>query len=144
MENLDIYSEIIKGDVLNNKELCEIFKCGPQGGMRKSNTTNSLVLVSDQTQSSNLNPYQDKWIDGILHYTGMGLKGDQNINFMQNKTLANLDKNKVKAYLFEKKEKNRYTFVGEVVLAGEIYNEKQEDSEGKSRLVIKFPLKVIS
>ena len=34
--------ELNYGDELNNTELREIFKCSPQGGMRKSNKTNTL------------------------------------------------------------------------------------------------------
>ena len=132
-KQFDVYSEISLGEELSNEELCAVFKCGPQGGMRKSNRTNTLVLVSDQTQSQDRNPYQDKWIDGVLHYTGMGLKGDQKLDFMQNKTLA---------YLFEKLMSRKYTFRGEVVLAGEIYTETQEDNEGNKRNVLKFPLKI--
>lgn len=140
--NLDL-SQISVGDVLTNDQLRKIFKCGVRGGMRKSNTTDILVLVSDQTQGKGINPYQDKWIDDVLHYTGMGLKGNQSINFMQNKTLANLDKITTKAYLFEKFIKKLYTFRGEVILAGEIYSEEQEDNEGNIRNVLKFPLKLI-
>lgn len=140
--NLDL-SQISVGDALTNNQIREVFKCGPQGGMRKSNTTNTLVLVSDQTQKQDRNPYQDKWIDGVLHYTGMGLKGNQSLSFMQNKTLANLDKTKTKAYLFEKLSKKLYTFRGEVTLVGEIYFEEQEDNEGNIRKVIKFPLKIV-
>ena len=136
-KQFDVYSEILLGEELTNEELCAVFKCGPQGGMRKSNRTNTLILVSDQTQSQDRNPYQDKWIDGVLHYTGMGLKGDQKLNFMQNKTLAN-----IKAYLFEKLVSRKYTFRGEVVLAGKIYTETQEDNEGNKRNVLKFPLKI--
>jgi hypothetical protein len=72
------------GDVLNNKELCEIFQCSPQSGMRRSHYTNSLVIISDHTKEF----YDDRWMGNIFHYTGMGLKGDQNITFAQNKTLA--------------------------------------------------------
>ena len=36
----------------------------------------------------------------------------------------------------------KYTFRGEVVLAGEIYTETQEDNEGNKRNVLKFPLKI--
>ena len=142
MENYNIFSQIEIGDKLNNAELCNIFKCSPRGGMRKSNQTNSLVLVSDQTQKTDINPYQDKWINGILHYTGMGLKGNQSITFAQNKTLANLETNKVKVFLFEKLEKNKYTFKGEVFVDGKIYTEEQNDNEGNIREVVKFPLKL--
>ena len=40
------------------------------GGMRRSLTTNSLVIVSDHTKEL----YDDKWVDDVLHYTGMGKK----------------------------------------------------------------------
>ena len=143
MKTLNVFSELKIGDKLNNEQLCEVFKCGPQGGMRKSNRTNTLVLVSDRTQSTDRNPYSDMWVNEILHYTGMGLKGDQNINFMQNKTLANLHKNGVKAYLFEKHQQKSYLFKGEIVLASKIYYEQQRDSEGNERKVIKFPLKLV-
>lgn len=38
------------GQVINNNTLRDIFKCGQQGGMRKSNTTNTLVIVTDYTK----------------------------------------------------------------------------------------------
>lgn len=53
-------------------------------------------FLSDQTQSRDRNPYKDLWKDGVLHYTEMGLKGDQSFSFMQNKTFADLEKYKVK------------------------------------------------
>jgi 5-methylcytosine-specific restriction enzyme A len=130
------------GDKLTNDGLRSIFKCATQGGMRKSNTTNTLVLVSDQTRNSDENPYNDKWIGEEFHYTGMGLRGDQSVSFRQNKTLANLKQTNTRAFLFEKNVGNCYVFIGEVFLNREIYYEPQEDSEGKERKVVKFPLKV--
>jgi len=38
------------GDIISNKELCNVFKCSPQGGMRRSLKTNILVLISDHTK----------------------------------------------------------------------------------------------
>lgn len=35
------------GQILKNADIVEIFKCGNMGGMRRSNTTNTLVIVSD-------------------------------------------------------------------------------------------------
>ena len=55
---------MLQGQVINNDELCEIFKCSTQGGMRRSYKTNTLVLVSNHVKSI----YDDKWIDNILHY----------------------------------------------------------------------------
>ena len=45
--------------------------------------------------------YHDKWIGGVLHYTGMGKNGDQNINWAQNATLAACGRNGVDVHLFE-------------------------------------------
>ena len=68
------------GQVIDNNTLMSIFKCSQQGGMRKSNTTNTLVIVTDYTRGI----YHDKWIGGVLHYTGMGLSGDQDIHYIKN------------------------------------------------------------
>lgn len=38
------------GQTIKNDDLVNIFKCGNMGGMRRSKTTNSLVLVSDYTK----------------------------------------------------------------------------------------------
>jgi 5-methylcytosine-specific restriction enzyme A len=56
------------GYIIDNQDLCELFKCRPQGGMRRSHKTNSLVLISDRTKGI----YFDKCINGVLHYVGMG------------------------------------------------------------------------
>lgn len=76
------------GQVIENSDIVEIFKCSNMGGMRRSKATNTLVLVSDYTKGI----YHDKWIGGVLHYTGMGKVGNQDINRAQNKTLANYKK----------------------------------------------------
>lgn len=72
------------GQILKNADIIDKFKCGNMGGMRRSKTPNTLVIVSDYTKGL----YNDKWIGGVLHYTGMGKNGDQDINFAQNATLA--------------------------------------------------------
>lgn len=77
--------------------------------MRKSNTTNTLVIVTDYTRGV----YHDKWIGGVLHYTGMGLLGDQDINYMQNRTLNESATNGVDVHLFEVMEPGEYTYVEE-------------------------------
>ena len=38
------------GSVYSNKELYTEFQCANMGGMRKSNTTNTLVIISDHTK----------------------------------------------------------------------------------------------
>lgn len=125
------------GDTVNNQKLREIFKCSPQGGMRKSNRTNTLIIVSDHTKAI----YEDRWIDNILHYTGMGLESDQRLDFSQNKTLAESHSNGVDLFLFEVFEQGKYVFQGEIKLAGNPYQEEQADINGNLRKVWIFPLK---
>lgn len=69
---MDNIKQLIPGTILNNKQLCEIFKCSPQGGIRKFNTTNTLVLITNHVESV----YSDVWNGNVQHYTGMGQKGD--------------------------------------------------------------------
>jgi len=128
------------GDVVTNEELRLEYKCGNMGGMRRSRATNSLVLICDHTKSL----YDDKWIEDILHYTGMGKTGDQSLSFMQNKTLAESRYNGVDVHLFEVFLPGQYVYQGLVELVGEPYQERQKDEDGASRLVWMFPLKRIS
>ena len=84
-----------QGDILINDDICRTFKCSPQGGMRRSKRTNSLVIVSDHTKSI----YEDRWEKDIFHYTGMGLNGDQSLSFAQNKTLNESQTNEVDVFV---------------------------------------------
>lgn len=94
------------GSELDNSELCSIFKCSPQGGMRKSNTTNSLVIISNHVSSI----YDDRWLEETFHYTGMGMSGDQSLTFMQNKTLSESRLNVISVHLFEVFVDKIYTY----------------------------------
>ena len=126
------------GDTLNNKELQSHFKCSPQGGMRRSHKTNSLVLVSDHTKSM----YEDKWVEDVFHYTGMGLTGNQSLTFHQNKTLDESKKNGINLHLFEVFEEGKYVYISEVELAGKPFLDKQPDKNDTIRDVYIFPLKI--
>lgn len=131
-------------NIYSNNDLREIFKVSNQGGMRKSNATNSLVLISKHSNDPERNPYEDKWEkDGLFHYTGMGLRGNQDLNYMQNRTLNNSNFNNVNVYLFESYSSNEYIFKGKVVLAKEPYAIDEYDRDGRIRKVYKFPLKVL-
>ena len=128
------------GDTVTNAELIRIFKCANQGGMRRSHQTNSLVLISDHTKHI----HQDRWIAAdTFCYTGMGLEGDQSLDYLQNKTLLESASNGVEPYLFEVYEPNRYLFRGKVQLAARPLKERQPDANGKLRNVWLFPLKVV-
>ena len=127
------------GQVINNNTLMSIFKCSQQGGMRKSNTTNTLVIVTDYTRGI----YHDKWIGGVLHYTGMGLSGDQDIHYMQNRTLSESGSNGVDVHLFEVMEPGEYTYCGRIELVSRPYTETQPDQDGRDRLVWMFPVRPV-
>ena len=130
-------TDLLPGAEINNERLCEVFGCGPQGGMRRAHKTGTLVIVSNHVESI----YDDRWIDGILHYTGMGQRGDQTLAGNQNKTLAESASNGVAVHLFEVHQPQTYTYDGEVTLAGEPYQESQIDVDGNTRKVWVFPLK---
>jgi hypothetical protein len=123
------------GDTINNDQLTSIFLCSPQGGMRRSLRTNTLVLVSDRTGL-----YQDRTEGDIFLYTGMGQTGDQQLN-SQNKTLAESTSSGVSVHFFEVFKPKEYTYQGEVVLAGQPFQEDQRDINGNMRKVWIFPLR---
>jgi 5-methylcytosine-specific restriction enzyme A len=130
--------QLTQGQIISNNELMAIFKCSPQGGMRRSHRTNTLVIVSDHTKGL----YEDRWDGNTLHYTGMGLAGDQSISSTQNLTLAESDTNGIAVFLFDVFERGNYLFQGQVILAGKPYQEKQRDHKANERMVWMFPLKL--
>lgn len=132
IETLDI------GQKLTNVELYEVFGCGNSGGMRRAKKTNSLIIISSHVESI----YEDRWDGDVLLYTGMGLNGDQSLDFNQNKTLNESSVNGVQVYLFEQFKVNEYTYLGPVELSGKPYTEQQPGQDGQIRTVYIFPLKL--
>lgn len=125
----------------SNQQLSDIFKCSPQGGMRRSHSTNTLVLISNHT---GVELYKDKWIDNHLHYTGMGQTGDQVLSGNQNKTLAESKQiDGLVIHLFEVFEKKKYKYSGIVELADNYYIDEEPDITGNIRSVYKFPLRFV-
>ena len=124
--------------IVENKDIIQEFQCGNMGGMRRSTKTNSLVIISDHTKGL----YEDKWYGEILHYTGMGKSGDQDLFFMQNKTLAESRTNGVDVYLFEVLEAGRYIYKGLVELCEKPYQETQNGDDGIPRKAWMFPIKL--
>lgn len=127
------------GQIIKNKDIVEIFKCGNMGGMRRSRTTNTLVIVSDYTKGI----YHDKWIGGVLHYTGMGKSGDQDINWAQNATLAECGQNGVDVHLFEVIDAGEYIYCGRIELVSKPYTEIQPGEDGNNRRVWMFPIRPV-
>jgi 5-methylcytosine-specific restriction enzyme A len=130
--------DLKRGQVVNNDQLCALFKCSPQGGMRRSLKTNSLVLVSNHVASI----YDDRWIGDVFHYTGMGQLGDQTLTGSQNKTLSESQLNGVNVYLFEVDRETEYRYQGPVELAANPYQEVQPDQAQQDRKVWVFPLRL--
>ena len=135
----------------DSSTLCKIFMVSNQGGMRRSLKTNSLVLIANHIKgrrsqyTENIdgqNIYEDQWVNDIFYYTGMGLKGDQSLEFAQNKTLNESNQNNVNVYLFEVFTDGEFTFTGKVKLCDNPTSITQEDVNGKQRKVYIFPLKV--
>lgn len=128
----------VPGSNLKNEDLILHFLCSPQGGMRRSNRTNTLVIVSNHVASI----YDDRWVEDVLHYSGMGQVGDQSLAFNQNRTLNESRINGVAVHLFEVFTAKTYTYIGEVMLADEPYQERQPDVEGQDRFVWVYPLRL--
>lgn len=125
--------------VYTNEEITQLFQCAPQGGMRRSLQNNVLVLISQQNGKT---IYEDKWIGNVLHYTGMGQISDQDINYSQNKTLAESNISNITLHLFEQFKEKEYVYAGIVTLIGEPYEQIEPDKEGNERKVVKFPIKL--
>lgn len=131
---------LIQGNILSNKDLYRVFKVGNSGGMRKSNTTNALLLISNRIKS----PYENHWFGNILHYTGMGQVGPQKLNWMSNKILANSKNNGICVHLFEVFKDREYTYQGKVELNDEPYTVQQLDKKNDLRSVWVFPLRLLN
>ena len=50
--NIKTIDDLKINDIYTNDIIAKVFRCSKQGGMRKSNTTNTLVLISKQTGKS--------------------------------------------------------------------------------------------
>ena len=127
------------GQILKNSDIVDTFKYGNMGGMRRSKTTNTLVLISDYTKGI----YHDKWIGGVLHYTGMGKNGDQDINWAQNATLAGYGRNGVDINLFEVIDAGEYVYCGRIELVTKPYVDVQPGEDGIDRKVWMFPIRPV-
>lgn len=138
MASADFEPSIKIGTVLSNKELVAVFRCSTQGGMRRSKLTNSLVLTTSRDGM-----YLDRWEGNVLHYCGMGLSGDQQLDQAQNRTLAESNTNGVAVYLLEVFAPNQYTYIGRVILDGTPYAEVQPGQNGTKRQVWMFPLRMV-
>jgi len=124
------------GEVLENKQIADMFLCSNQGGIRKSLKTKSIILIT----KFDCDTYRHRQQDGIFYFVGQGKKGDQSLT-RQNKSLAQAHIEGFKLYLFEMYEAKKYKFFGEVYLYASPQIESQLDEDGVLRDVFVFPLK---
>lgn len=137
-DRIEVINNMSIGDVFTRDQLMTIFKISGQAGIMKTNSLNALVLTTSEESV-----YEDSLIEsGTIQYTGEGLEGDQTIT-KNNKTLYHSKENDLPVYLFTKDKKRRYTFEGRVELYDTPYQVKENDINGKERLVWKFPLAII-
>ena len=125
---------------LTHKEMFTLFQCSNAGGIRPSSFTRTVVIIAYYTNKL----YNDRWENGILHYTGMGKSGDQDFQWAHNATLAGYRNQAYEWHLFEVYKPNQYVYRGKVKLAYSPYKEIQPDKDGMPRKVCMFPLKLIS
>jgi 5-methylcytosine-specific restriction protein A len=126
-----------QGEVLSHRELVDHFKVSFSGGIRPSNKTKTVIVISNHVESL----YDDKWIDGVLHYTGTGQQGDQTIDSGNNKTLNEASVKGFEIHLFEVFEEAKYVYQGIVEQCKEPYQKLQPDKNSDVRNVWIFQLR---
>jgi hypothetical protein len=124
------------GDSIDNRTICDVYGVANMGGIRVSKARSHIVLISNNTDPT----YRNEWQDGTLHFVGMGSVGPQKLD-RQNRTLAKSKRNGWTVYLFEVFEKARYVYAGEVELAADPYFSAQPDARADDRFVWIFPLR---
>jgi 5-methylcytosine-specific restriction protein A len=105
--------QLLTGDEIDNARLQDIFKCSKYGGMRRSLSTNTLVLINGPYGG---NAFRGRWVDDILYFVGeIDTKYSAAVHG-HNKTLAESPRNGVEVFLFLRTGPSRYKYEGRVAL----------------------------
>jgi 5-methylcytosine-specific restriction protein A len=64
------------GETIDNRTLCDVFGVANMGGIRVSKARSHIVLISNNTDPT----YRNEWQDGTLHFVGMGSVGPQKLD----------------------------------------------------------------
>ena len=131
------------GDSFTERQLYERFNIRNSGGIRPSNKNKVIVLISSFfTTNSGQGNYQDKIDeeDGIVYYVGEG-DGDQQM-IRNNRGILESKNRGFRLLYFRKPEQNHVVFKFEVEYDSHVYL-TQRNSEGRSRKVIQFKLRII-
>lgn len=140
LSNKTEISDFKSGLKYTSHDISNIFKVSSRaGGIRVSNRTNTIVIISKLNNSL----YYNKWIDNVLHYTGSGQSGDQSITSGLNKTLYQANQTNKTIHIFENTEGNTYLYHGVAINVGKPYTMQQPDVNNQNRTVYVFKLKLI-
>lgn len=128
-------SDLVMDAEYSKLDIMEMFKFSDFGGINYSKETNALIIIFDHNKL-----YDDSWEGDVLHYTGTGRFGNQELVGTPNQILYESDTNGVNLHLFESFKEGLYTYQGEIELAGDPYKNMQPDANGVNREVWMFPL----
>ena len=120
------------------RNICNVH---PQWGISFNKIDNSWIVIKNK--KSNSNTYYDRMDkDGLYHYTGQGLSGDQTMTG-NNYGLKNATSNKQKIHLFWQDNQNsNHKYVGEVKIK-RIDEEQQPGQDKCLRNVFVFLLRPV-
>ena len=136
-EQIMLFENLEEGTIFSSDELMKTFKIAASGGIRKTNTYNCLVIVTDPKNGV----YKDtKLENGKILYTGKGLYGDQEL-VGENKIPCEAN---IPIYFFKTIEKEKCMYLGKVVVDEFPYQVHELDKNNQDRLVWKFPLRLVS
>jgi 5-methylcytosine-specific restriction enzyme A len=127
------------GQILTGDDLQRVFTCDDRGGMRWSQETRTLVVLSDQFEA--IAP--DRWDGAVLHFAAVDLPGERELDGASMGALTGSDGDAGAAvYLLEKLGPDQYLFDGAVQLAGPPCRETRVDYDGRPHDVWILPLKL--
>lgn len=139
INNKTSISDFKRQKVYSSYEINSVFKVSDQGGgIRASNTTNTIVL----TLFPDNGIYVNKWVGNELHYIGSGQEGDQSLTRM-NKSLFDAEDMGRSIHLFESLRSNEYLYHGKVEVLGSPHIIRQPDINNVLRNVLVFRLRVL-
>lgn len=147
MKNISIPQILNVGEYYTNDQIKYALEVANLGGIRpklKNGDLDFIVLITSIEKNKNIirNPYADKIEDGVLTYTGSGLKGDQEISGVNKRIIEQIGK-PVPILGFLKEGVNQYKFIGFLFLLRH-YHDYQIDNHGDLRLVWLFEFQIFS
>lgn len=138
INNRSSISDMIVGNEYSNNYISQIFKVTPYGGgIRSSSKTKTIVITSFHGNGI----YEDHWAGDVLHYTGQGQIGDQELK-SGNKSIIDAASRGLTIHLFEVFKPKRFYYHGIVELESHPYIAEQLDINKNNRKVYMFPLKI--